>query len=283
MSEQHPVESANIDRQTVYGFGDEWAAFDQTGLKGAEYDKLFDGYFGIFPFADLPPGAEGFDLGCGSGRWAVRIAERVGRLHCIDASQKALAVARQRLGDRENVDFCLATAESMPLADKSQDFGYSLGVLHHVPETASAVKECVKRLKPGAPFLLYIYYRFDNKPSWFRLVGSATGAPRFLISRLPFRIRRAATDLIAALVYWPVARLAALVERLGFDVSAIPLSPYRYRSFYSMRTDSLDRFGTRLEQRFTRSEIRQMMESAGLHDIVFSDQEPFWVACGRRR
>jgi hypothetical protein len=47
-----------------------------------------------------------------------------------------------------------------------------------------------------------------------------------------------------------------------------------------MRTDALDRFGTRLEQRFTRDEIKQMMHNAGLEDIRFSDSKPFWVAVG---
>jgi hypothetical protein len=50
-----------------------------------------------------------------------------------------------------------------------------------------------------------------------------------------------------------------------------------------MRNDALDRFGTPLEQRFTRSEIEQMMRDAGLSDIRFRDDEPYWVACGRRR
>jgi methionyl-tRNA synthetase len=72
------------------------------------------------------------------------------------------------------------------------------------------------------------------------------------------------------------------LERFGVDMTKIPQSPYRYRSFYSMRTDALDRFGTRLEHRFTRSAIKEMMETAGLTNIVFSDQEPFWVACGHR-
>jgi hypothetical protein len=47
-----------------------------------------------------------------------------------------------------------------------------------------------------------------------------------------------------------------------------------------MRTDALDRFGTRLEQRFTRDEIKQMMRNAGLENIRFSDSKPFWVAVG---
>jgi hypothetical protein len=49
-----------------------------------------------------------------------------------------------------------------------------------------------------------------------------------------------------------------------------------------MRTDALDRFGTRLEHRFSRDQIRSMMLACGLVDIRFSDQTPFWVACGRK-
>ena len=64
------------------------------------------------------------------------------------------------------------------------------------------------------------------------------------------------------------------------SVSNLPLSHYRDKSFYTMRTDALDRFGTRLEHRFTRSEIEAMMAEAGLVDIRFRENEPFWVACG---
>jgi hypothetical protein len=47
-----------------------------------------------------------------------------------------------------------------------------------------------------------------------------------------------------------------------------------------MKTDALDRFGTRLEKRFTKKEIEHMMQQAGLKNIKFSDHEPFWCACG---
>lgn len=279
---ERQTEAKNLDRATVEGFGREWSAYDQSGLVGEEYRKLFDGYFRIFPFDDLPTDAEGFDLGCGSGRWAAGVAPRVGLLHCIDPSEQALAVARAKLKDHPNVRFHHAAADTIPLADGSQDFGYSLGVLHHVPDTAKAMADCVRKLKPGAPFLVYLYYALDNRSPWFRAVWRATDVGRRAISKLPFGLRKAVSTGIAAIAYWPLARFAWLLQRLGADVTAVPLSAYRYRSFYSMRTDALDRFGTRLEQRFTRVEIEQMMRAAGLTDIRFSEEEPFWVACGRR-
>lgn len=275
-------DGGNIDRDTVRGFGEEWATYDQTVMSAEEHATLFENYFSVFPLDTLNATAEGFDLGCGSGRWAEPVAARVGTLHCIDPSEKALAVAQRRLAGSPSARFHLAGADSIPLADASQDFGYSLGVLHHIPDTAAAMADCVRKLKPGAPFLVYLYYRFDNRPWWFKLVWRASDLARTGISRLPFGPRKATTSILAGLVYWPLARLAGLLEKAGMNVAHMPLSFYRNSSFYTMRTDALDRFGTRLEHRFTRPEIAAMMAKAGLVDIRFREEEPFWVACGRR-
>ena len=91
------------------------------------------------------------------------------------------------------------------------------------------------------------------------------------------------TDALAMLVYYPLAKISLLAERLGFAVSSIPLSYYRNHSFYTMRTDSRDRFGTPLEQRYTRKEIAAMMDEAGLADVRFSEHAPYWCAVGIKR
>ena len=102
------------------------------------------------------------------------------------------------------------------------------------------------------------------------------------MSRLPYKIRYGISQLIAGIVYLPLARLALLFDKAGFNVRNIPLSAYRNLSFYTMRTDSLDRFGTRLEQRFTRIEIENMMKKSGLEKIEFSSDLPYWCAVGYR-
>jgi len=276
---------ANLDRATVDGFGREWDAFDQTGMDDAEHARRFDDYFHIFPFESLPADAEGFDLGCGSSRWAAGVVQRpeVGTLHCIDPAPLALDVARRRLASDSKARFHLAGASSIPLADDSQDFGYSIGVLHHIPDTETGLRDCVKKLKPGAPFLTYLYYDFENKPGWFRAVWKASDLMRRGISRLPFGARKAVTGLLAATIYWPVTRIALAAEKAGRDVHAFPLAPYRHWSFYTMRTDALDRFGTQLERRFSRADVQAMMERSGLEDIRFSTRVPFWTAYGRKR
>lgn len=160
------------------------------------------------------------------------------------------------------------------------DFGYSLGVLHHIPDTQAALTACVAKLKPGAPFLLYLYYALDNKPLWFRAVWRLSDMLRRLISGMPHGLRYVCSQILAAVVYWPLARFAWLAEKLGAGVSNFPLSAYRHCSFYVMRTDALDRFGTSLEQRFSRAQIQAMMQAAGLRDISFREATPYWCAVG---
>ena len=269
----------NLHHRTVSNFGEEWSRFDQQALSEEESRKIFGEYFSIFPWSALRPGAEGFDMGCGTGRWARWVAPRVGILHCIDPSA-AIEVARRGLSDFSNVRFHQASVDDGVLAPGSQDFGYSLGVLHHVPDTEGAIRSCVALLKPGAPLLLYLYYAFDNRPWWFRALWRLSDIGRRLICRLPLFFKNLVTDAIAVGVYWPLARLAGRLERLGMDVRSLPLSYYRAHSFYTMRTDSRDRFGTPLERRFTQDEVVRMMRATGLARIEVAKGAPFWCALG---
>ncbi len=273
--------TANLDKNVVDGFGDEWSRFDQSELSAEEHEKMFDNYFNIFPWENLPENAVGFDLGCGSGRWAKLVAPRVGKLHLIDPSD-ALEIARKNLQNSENCEFHKNSVEAIPLNDNSQDFGYSLGVLHHIPDTENGLKACVNKLKINAPFLLYLYYRFDNRPAWFRAIWKMSDIVRKAVSKMPHSLRYVSSQILAGTVYYPLAKIGKILENFGLNVERFPLSQYRNNSFYTMRTDALDRFGTRLEKRFTKIEIEEMMKNAGLENITFS-KTSFWTAVGYKK
>ena len=181
---------------------------------------------------------------------------------------------------KKNISFEKSSISTNSIEDESLDFAYCLGVLHHTPDPELSMKDCVLKLKQGAPFLIYVYYRFDNQPVWYKWIWIISDLMRRLICRLPHKIKLLITLFIAFFVYLPFSRSSLLLEKLRFDVKSWPLSHYRNKSFYTMRTDSLDRFGTRLEKRFSKSEIKLMMKEAGLERIKFSDSEPYWVALG---
>ena len=275
----------NLHEKTVTGFCEEWNKFDQSELDEYELEALFDRYFHIFPWEQIENNATGFDMGCGSGRWAKLVAPRVFKLHCLDPSS-AIEVAKKNLAGLPNCVFHKSGVGENSISEGSMDFGYSLGVLHHVPDTQLALAECVQLLKPGAPFLVYLYYAMDNKPFWFRTLWRLSDFFRRIISRLPNSLRLIVCNFIAISVYWPLARSARMLETVCLSPQNIgkwPLSEYRHLSFYTMRTDALDRFGTQLEKRFSQVEVRNMMANAGLFNIKFSEDAPFWCAVGTKR
>ena len=272
----------NIDQNTVSSFGNEWYDFDQSKMSYMEIKKIFDEYFSIFPFYLLTDKSEGFDMGCGSGRWARLMAPKVKKLHCIDPSS-AIEVARRNLSDCNNIIFHKSSVDKVLLSKSSQDFGYSLGVLHHVPDTEKAIKSCVFLLKTGAPLLLYLSYNFDNRPFFYRTIWKFSDMLRYLIYHLPYKIRRIMTDIIAIAIYYPLARLSYILSLLDVNTSNIPLSYYKDHTFYTMRTDSRDRFGTPLEKRFTKAQIEIMMKNSGLGNIHFSDSAPYWCVVGIKK
>jgi len=272
----------NIDPKVVRDFGEEWKRFDQTSVPEPELREQFERYFAVFPWEQLPNDAQGFDLGCGSGRWAKFVCPKVGKLHCVDPSAAALEVARVNLESAPNCEFHLAASDTLPFQDCSMDFCYSLGVLHHIPDTSRGIADCVRKLKPGGIFLVYLYYAFDTKPPWFVAVWRVSDLARRAICHMPHSLKTLTTDLIALTVYLPLARTARLASWFGYDVANWPLSTYMLKSFYTLRTDALDRFGTSLERRFSRDHISKMMEAAGLTRIRFSDEAPFWCASGRK-
>jgi ubiquinone/menaquinone biosynthesis C-methylase UbiE len=272
----------NVVEEVVDDFGAEWQTFDQGALSESERQRQFDAYFALFPWEKLSSNAIGFDAGCGSGRWATLVAPRVGHLHCVDPS-KAIDVAKKNLEQFKNCTFHQNTIADLPFPDGSMDFGYSLGVLHHIPDTQRGLTDCVNKLKPGAPFLVYIYYAFDNQPLWYKLLWRVSDLGRRLISRSPYPIKYILSQVIALTVYFPLANLSYFAKKAGLSVHSWPLSAYFNRSFYSMRTDALDRFGTKLEKRFTKAQIASMMDEAGLESVRFSPLLPFWCAIGHKR
>ena len=97
-------------------------------------------------------------------------------------------------------------------------------------------------------------------------------------------LKRTVSDILAVFLYMPFILLARMFDKLGLKKLALrmPLTAYRYQTWNIIRNDSLDRFGTPLEQRFSKKQVEDIMRACGLVDIKFSDQIPFWHAIGRR-
>ena len=272
----------NQDPRVIDDFGDEWRRYDYQNFDRLKLEENFQQYFAIFPWHLISKTSEGFDMGCGSGRWAHFVAPRVGLLNCVEPSA-AIDVAKKNLAGLQNINYHKETTEECSIRPGSQDFGYCLGVLHHIPQTEEALLDCAKLLKPGAPMLLYLYYNFENRPRWFKLLWGLSNILRWGISKLPHGAKKVICEAIAVVVYWPLAKVSLVVSKLGLNNSNLPLVDYAAKPFYQMRNDALDRFGTRIEQRFSKADIEGMLMRCGFGDIIFSDQRPYWCCVAVKR
>lgn len=271
------------EKKIVNDFGDEWEKFNQFKLTNADSNKISDDYFYLMPWNKIKKNSEGIDVGCGTGRWAQFVLPRCKKLSMLDASHKSISIAKRLLKKFNNTEFILSDVTNMCIENNKYDFAYSLGVLHHVPNIEKAISEINRILKPGAPFLIYLYYSFDNAPKWYKLIWDTSDFFRKIISDLPKSIKMPVCEIIAFFIYLPLARLALILDKFKINLSYFPLSYYRNKSFYTMRTDSLDRFGTSYEKRYSQKEIKKLLEINGFHSIVFSAKKPFWCALAYKR
>ena len=270
------------NNKVINSFGEEWKRFDQSKLDKLELNKIFKDYFKIFPWKSLSKRSIGFDMGCGSGRWAKVVAPRVGLLNCIEPSL-AIEVAKKNLNKNKNVKFIKLAIKDINLKPCSQDFGYCLGVLHHTKNTQKNLNKCTSLLKKNAPFLVYLYYKFDNRNFVYFLIWKFSDILRKVISQLPEIFKTFFSDLLAIIIYYPLAKTSFILDKMNFNVKNFPLSYYKNLSFYTMRTDSRDRFGTFVEKRYSKKQIQAMLKKAGLYKIKFSRNAPFWCAVGLKK
>ena len=271
----------NLDQGVIDSFGHEWATFDYGETETSEaLDAQFMAYCAPIDLNQFNPKTSvAGDFGAGSGRWASRLIQYFSLVYALEPSDGASTVLKKKFSGEAKIMVLQETvgANSIPLA--SLDLAMSLGVLHHIPDTGLAIKDVSRRIKPGGVFLCYLYYSLENKPTFYKLIFKAVDGVRRVISVLPQRIKQLVTSAIAALIYWPLARFSKVLNKLGVNTSNIPLHHYADMPFVMLANDALDRFGTSLEQRFSKAEITEMLRAADfdIATLKFSDKEPFWT------
>ena len=271
----------NLDQQVIDSFGHEWSAFDYAE---SETDDALDTQFLAYctPI-DLTQfnskSSVAADFGAGSGRWASRLLPHFSLVYALEPSDGANKVLKNKFSKESRMTILQETVGANSIPARSLDLAMSLGVLHHIPDTGLAIKDVASRIKSGGVFLCYLYYKLENKPLYYRGLFWTSNSLRWVISRLPYALRKLIARVIATLIYLPLARTAKLLTSTGKNVSNFPLHHYANMPFVMLQNDALDRFGTRLEQRFSKKEITEMLGSADfdLATLKFSDVEPFWT------
>jgi 2-polyprenyl-3-methyl-5-hydroxy-6-metoxy-1,4-benzoquinol methylase len=268
------------DNHVINDFGDEWNKFTYVDAEKSELQQIFSDYFDIVNKNNIElMGSTAFDFGAGSGRWSRFLSDMTQHLVVIEPSS-AIDVARRALCDKKNVSFEKKSFGDYDGPWENYDFGICLGVIHHVNDTLAAMKVLHRMLKNDGHCLVYVYSDLSQHSFVYRGIWFCSNIIRNIVSKLPMSLKAKVCDFLAFIAYLPLSRLAKLISQIPFlkdGVKYLPLNYYKDKSFYVMRTDSLDRFGTKLEKRYSQSSIKLLAEEAGFQEIKFSNVKPYWV------
>lgn len=233
------------------------------------------------------------DAGCGTGRYMDLAARAGAEVVGVDLSL-AIEVAQENLGRFQNCHFIQANLLRLPFAAESFDFAYSIGVLHHTPNTRNAFLALLPALKPGGEVALWVYPRYrlaetfryfpgsvnevlaqdvsyKISPRWEGIVRrwakfldgimeTSSGVERFFTSRLPARWLYALCHLAIPLYYLyriPIFYPLRLVTKIAMH----PEPEWRV-------LDTFDWYSPRYQWKHTYEEARKWFEEAGLDDVA---------------
>lgn len=100
------------------------------------------------------------EVGCGLGTDGAQFSKAGAQYTGIDLTDAAVDLARRRFELFQlQGSFRVADAEHLEFPDNTFDLVYSHGVLHHTPDTAAAVREIHRVLRPGGKAIVMLYHR----------------------------------------------------------------------------------------------------------------------------
>jgi SAM-dependent methyltransferase len=110
------------------------------------------------------------EIGCGMGTDLLQFARGGARCTAIDLTPRHIEITRHRfrLYDAKGA-FMISDGERLPFHSNSFDVVYSNGVLHHTPDTAGAIREVHRVLRPGGVAKIMLYHR-NSLNYWIEIV-----------------------------------------------------------------------------------------------------------------
>lgn len=247
-------------------FGYEWTQFNKTQLDSHTGTTISRDRWTTIT-TKRPEEMQGkvvVEAGSGSGRFLEVVAPYARKAIGVDLSV-AVEAARDNLIHRfPNVDIVQADLTKMPLKDNSVDFIYSIGVLHHIPDTLEGLRSLVRCLKPKGEMAVWLYgprgiLAYSAMAEVYRYIGSRM-SPRMLLAVLKRYV-----PIALRLHKFPVVGRYTKALFPAPSYPNIPI-PDGMRVEWSI-LDAYDKFATRIEQHFTEEELRELLAKAGLVNI----------------
>lgn len=135
-----------------------WHGPDDNASFSDAQDQFTDLMINKLREANLQPGQRFLDVGCGTGRPAIRLAQAIGcDITGITVSATQIGLANERAqaeGVSDRVQFQYGDAMAMPFPDNSFDAAWAFESMFHMPDRAQVLGEINRVLRPGGVLLI---------------------------------------------------------------------------------------------------------------------------------
>jgi ubiquinone/menaquinone biosynthesis C-methylase UbiE/uncharacterized protein YbaR (Trm112 family) len=244
-------------------FGEEWNLFSKTQLDSHTGTTISRDRFREVTQTD-PSALAGqivLECGCGMGRFLEVVAREGAEVIGVDFST-AVDAAAENLRAYPNVTIIQADLMHLPLQQTAFDFVYSIGVLHHTPDTRRALHAIARHVKPGGQLAAWVYHK--------HVIPKPHQLYHYVFRRLPPAV---ALSIIKA--YHPVPWRLRRIPLIGKAIaSLLPISDYRGRLPLSAEQqlewsylDTVDKMTPWYIRRHTPQELRSWCDELGYTDI----------------
>jgi 2-polyprenyl-3-methyl-5-hydroxy-6-metoxy-1,4-benzoquinol methylase/uncharacterized protein YbaR (Trm112 family) len=244
--------------QYAENFGFEWNVHRKTQLDTAtdrESEESFRLKTGFQP-EDLA-GKVVLDVGCGMGRFS-DVASRWGATVVGVDLSTAVNAAYENLGARENVHIAQADVFHLPFDGPTFDFIFSIGVLHHTPNTKDAFDRLPQLLKPGGKIAIWVYSSYNV--ATYR----ASDVLRRVTTRMPKRLLYSLSHVAVPLHHARRVPGLRFVPKMLVPVSGHPIAEWRI-------LDTYDWYSPRYQWKHTYEEVFDWFEDHGLVNLRVLD------------
>ena len=244
-------------------FGDEWHRFRTVQIDSLNgTTESADGFTlktGLGP-GDVH-GRLVLDAGVGAGRYAEVMARWGAEVIGVDLT-RAVDAAAENLRALPSVHLIQADIFALPFRDETFDVAYSIGVLHHTPDSAGAFRRVAATVKKGGQLAVYVYF--------------AGGLSRYVSDAL----RAVTTRLPRPIVYYASAVAIPLnvLHRLPLvgRVSQILLPTNTHPDWRWRWLDTFDWYTPKYQWKHRYPEVIRWFREAGFSDLHVAD-EPICV------
>jgi len=271
----------NVFERTSDHYGSGWVEGDESASYSIDEKWHYDELIKLFGFPKNQLGF-GIEAGSGNGKDTVKLSinNPESEILTFDISD-GIYVANRRFNELnlKNIHPIRASLDQIPVKDEVFDYGYSFGVLHHMPVPLDGMKEVSRTLKRNSSFLTYLYSDLSEKPILKFFLKPITQVRKITHKLSIFQLRLFCYFLMPP-VYIFLVIPSRILKIIGLSKFAKKIPHHHNETFGSLYGEFYDRFGAQIEFRYNPSTLDKLYSNAGMVMTDYKNLEIWrgWVS-----